>query len=153
MDYFSDVPARVPPSNCAKCRKALLRMERIHAVKIVAGVGKSPRAFGDCVYVSVYEELAHVRCEDPGLSGPFIELPRSMLVVSQDIQAIPARTPDYVCAVCQKRLQREDRIFLSLIVEGVGRDARTEGKAIQCAAEYEVVHVSCRDPKLLGGVT
>lgn len=151
MDYFNDVPARVASTHCVKCHVAFQRRDNIHVVKIVAGVGKHPRGFGECTYVSDFEEMAHLNCADTTLRDPFIELPRSALAVSKDIQQLQARTPDYICAVCKKRLRREDRIFLTLIVEGVTRDPENNNKAIQCSPEYETVHVNCRDTALTGG--
>lgn len=151
MDYFADVDPQTPPDKCAKCRKGFARGERIHDVKIVAGIGSHPRGFGQTVYVSDFSEAAHASCLDTNLGDPFVELARSMLIVNKEIEPISARVPDFVCARCKKRLERGDRVYPLVIVEGVGRDPVTQGKAIQCSAEYEMIHLDCRDPKLKGG--
>ncbi len=145
MDYFPNVDPQTPLDQCAKCRKGFVRGERIHVVKIVAGIGAHPRGYGETVYVSDYSESAHGSCIDTDLGNPFID-------VTKEIEPIQARVPDFICARCKKRFQRGDRAFPLVIVEGIGRDPETQGKAVQCSAEYEMIHLDCRDPKLQGDV-
>ena len=116
----------------------------------MSGVGPHPNAAGEALFVSETEEYAHLLCDTPALDGPFIDVPRSALVVTTEIKALGARVPDYICCRCKKRFIREDRVVPVIIVEGLGRDPSTGGKAVQCSNEYEMAHYDCRDPQLAG---
>lgn len=151
MDHFEEVTIRTGPDTCAKCRKELARHDRITEVKLVAGVGPHPSAAGRCLYVSEAEEYAHMECGNTTFSEPFLEVPRSRLLVTTEIESLGARVPDYVCARCKSQLLRGDRVVPVVLVEGIGRDPETLGKAVQCSGEYEMVHLDCRDPQLRGG--
>lgn len=151
MDSFPEVTPTTGKGFCAKCKLVLKAGDVIHAVKIVAGVGKHPQGWGECVYVSDFEELVHADCADTFLKAPHIEIIRGTLRADKDMQQLRARTPDYMCARCHKRLVREDRIALVLIVEGIGIDPETQARGIQCSPEFESVHIDCRDRTLTGG--
>jgi hypothetical protein len=151
VDHFEEVTIRTGPDTCAKCRKELARHDRITEVKLVAGVGTHPSAAGRCLYVSEAEEYAHMDCADAPLASPFLDIPRSRLIVTTEIESLGARVPDYICARCKEKLVRGDRVVPVVLVEGIGRDPDTLGKAVQCSHEYEMTHLDCRDPQLKGG--
>jgi hypothetical protein len=150
MDYFYDVPPRTPPTHCAKCRKQFARGDVIIDVKLVSGIGQNPSGVGKCVYLSIYEEFAHFECADPKLERPFLDTARSTLLIDVNQQPVVARAPDFVCARCREKLKREDRIITCALVEGIFPDERGI-KSVRCSAEFEVVHVDCRDRDLTGG--
>lgn len=150
MSHLEDVAVRTGPDTCARCRKTLVRHDRLTEVKLVAGVGPHPRGYGEALYVSEAEEYAHVVCDNRSLDGPFIDLARSLLKVSTEIESISARVPDFMCARCKKRFERSDRVVPAIIVEGIGKDPDTGMKGVQCSPEFEMVHYDCRDPKLGG---
>ena len=151
MSHLTELPVRTGPDTCARCRKALVRHDRVTEVKIVAGIGPHPNGAGQCLYVGEAEEYAHRHCDNPSLSSPFLELPRSRLIVTTEIAPLKARVPDFVCALCKAKLVRGDRVVPVVLVEGIGRDPETQGKAVQCSGEYEMTHLDCRDPQLTGG--
>lgn len=150
MEYRRDVTVRTGPDTCAKCRGVFARHDRLTEIKIVAGIGPHPRGAGDCLYVSEGEEYAHVQCKNVALDGPFVDLARSALKMDTEVATLGARVPDYMCARCKKRFVRGDRVVPTIIVEGIGKDPDTGAKAVQCAAEYEMVHYDCHDPQLSG---
>lgn len=151
MDYFDDVHAQTGPDSCAKCKKQFIREDRVTEIKIVAGVGSNPNARGECLYVSNYEEYAHLGCVNKSEILSRIEIPRSALVVTKDIPPLHARFHDYICNRCKKKFVRGDRVLPVLLVEGMNRDPQTGGKAVQCSGEYEMAHVDCNDTQLTGG--
>jgi hypothetical protein len=150
VDYFDDVAPRTGPNQCAKCRKELHRADRITEVKIVGGVGSNPTGAGRCLYVCETQEYAHAECANPTLTQQLIEIPRSSLIVDTHLGPLKARTPDFMCCRCRKKLERGDRVMPVILVEGIGRDPDTQTKAVMCSSEYEMVHFDCHDPSLGG---
>lgn len=116
----------------------------------MAGVGPHPRGYGQALYVSEWEEYAHVACDNVALDGPFIDLARSKLKVTTELGSLGARVADYICARCKKQFERGDRVVPAVIVEGMARDPDTGMKGVQCSSEFEMVHYDCRDTRLTG---
>ncbi len=66
---------------------------------------------------------------------------------------LEAHVDSTVCGKCRRPFSKGHRVTIAHIVADVGIDAATFRKGTTMAGEYEVVHVNCRDPLLVKGLS
>lgn len=74
---------------------------------------------------------------------------------NQDVarEHLRAHVDSTVCGKCRRPLSKGDRVTIAHIVADTGIDPGTFQKGTTMAGEYEVVHVDCRDPLLVKGLS
>jgi len=61
-------------------------------------------------------------------------------------------TDDGFCGKCRRKVAQGDRVTPAYIVDSVGPDPRNiSRKGVNLFAEFELVHIDCKDPKLVRG--
>lgn len=152
---FPDVPARVRPDTCIRCHIVFSVGDRVTQILIVAGIGPHPSGLSRVPFLCDVPEFGHLRCKDRMLQAANTSLilpPRNTLKPTNNSRALRPRVPEYLCALCKKPLEREDRVLAVVPVRGIGIDPDTNQPAAECSDEYEIVHFDCSDPKLtIGG--
>ncbi len=77
--------------------------------------------------------------------------PRGVKSADQ-FEPVPPRVWSDTCVRCRKRFARGDRVLPVMIVAGVGVDAESMRETAVAGAFYEISHLDCTDPQLLGTV-
>ena len=61
-------------------------------------------------------------------------------------------TDDGICGKCRRKFNRGERTTPAYIVEKVGPDLQNlSRKGVHLFEEFELVHIDCKDPKLVKG--
>lgn len=147
LPSFADIAPRVDTATCTVCRGRLAPGDRAVVAHIVAGIG---RHYGRAVaYLNDEDncEFAHPNCTNPQLDSPRIYMP------APTTTGVPVvRQSDSACPVCGVAFRRGDRVVRVAIVIGVEKDPETKRPAAKCHADFEHVHLNCRDPQLVSGI-
>jgi hypothetical protein len=63
---------------------------------------------------------------------------------------LQARGDGATCAVCRKQFKPGDRVSTAFIVQSVGRNPSNKEFGAFLSEEFEMVHITCADPQLMG---
>lgn len=64
-----------------------------------------------------------------------------------------AHVDSTICGKCRKTVGPGHRVTIAHIVQEIGVDHGTFCKGTTMGVEYEIVHIDCRDPLLVNGLT
>jgi len=141
---------------CLRCRKELNRKDRVQTVFIFADKKDNQsvllgRLHGSGVML-LLNEYVHYDCKDPFLRNTslIIQPDRRSGMITQ-FPEIEPRGPDFRCVKCQKEYARGDRIIITYMVLGVGRNPEGPDKIAMISGNYETAHLSCNDPSFGSG--
>lgn len=150
---YEEFPPRTSSGMCVVCHRGFAHSHRRVPVYIVARIDTHPSGSGRALYACRTPEFRHVSCADPSHShGPWprrrpLQTFRKGTGMFPDIEP---RCPSYVCPLCKKEFVSKDRVEMAYIVQDVAIDPASGHPEAVASPNFEVVHVKCNDPQLVG---